>query len=105
MLEGLWRFQFGRIFAKGGLQKMFKGTIRLVSQGPLAVGITFMFLSLWETKQIDFILNIKYFNNVNKQEIIRSSPGEQDSQVWEKYEDSCRMFHFWSHLYAIIITS
>ena len=81
MLEGLWRFQFGRIFAKGGLQKMFQGTIRLVSQGPLAVGITFMFLSLWETKQIDFILNIKYFNNVNKQEIIRSSPGEQDSQV------------------------
>lgn len=25
MLEGLWRFQFGRIFAKGGLQKMFPG--------------------------------------------------------------------------------
>ena len=103
MLEGLWRFQFGRIFAKGGLQKMFKGTIRLVSQGPLAAGITFMFLSLWETEQIDFILNIKYFNNVNKQEIIRSSSGEQDSR--EKYEDGCRIFHFLSHLYAIIITS
>ena len=45
---------------------MFKGTIHLLSQGPLAAGITFMFLSLWETEQIDFILNIKYFNNVNK---------------------------------------
>lgn len=51
MLEGLWRFQFGRIFAKGGLQKMFQGTIRLVSQGPLAAGITFMFLPLWETER------------------------------------------------------
>ena len=39
---------------------MFKGTIRLVSQGPLAAGITFMFLSLWETEQIDFILNTSF---------------------------------------------
>lgn len=84
---------------------MFKGTICLVSQDPLAAGITFMFLSLWETEQVGFILNIKYFNNVNKQEIIRSSPGEQDSLVREKYEDGRWMFHFLSRLYVIIITS
>ena len=83
---------------------MLKGTVRLASQAPLAAGMTFTFLSLWETEQVGFLLNIKYFNNVDKQ-IIRYSPGEQDSLVWEKYEDGYWMFHFLSHLYVIIITS